>query len=451
MDPFLCLAALLPLASLLLLLLRGWPVGRAAAACCLLAAGGGLAWFDGSIWLLAEAALLGSRHAIPIISVVFLTLLLYAWAERSGALRRLQQLLAGCSADRTVQALVIGWLFVHVLQGISGFGVPVLVGAPLLLKVGLAPARAVIIALLGQCWGNTFGTLGLAWDGMMQQVMLAPPAAGTALWLASSYLLLVCIATGWGIAWLAGGWQGFRRTFWLVLLLGIVQGEGQTILAAWNPELANLLASLLGLGAFLLIRSLQIRRKQRFVACPPQAGFAGDGAAAGCITWLQPEALPGCLRYACRRTWPVAISILLLLILSEIMAVTGQTRALASGLAAVAGSRYLAAASLVGLLGSFMTASNLSSNILFASFQQQMAVLLQLAPAKLLALQTAGGAVGTLLSPSNILLGTTAAGIAGREREVLRATLPAALLLASGFGLLALAAEVVNQNWTPRG
>ena len=147
----------------------------------------------------------------------------------------------------------------------------------------------------------------------------------------------------------------------------------------------------------------------------------------------------------------MAISILLLLILSEIMAVTGQTRALASGLAAVAGSRYLAAASLVGLLGSFMTASNLSSNILFASFQQQMAVLLQRAPAKLLALQTAGGAVGTLLSPSNILLGTTAAGIAGREREVLRATLPAALLLASVFGLLALAAEVVNQNWTPRG
>ena len=166
-------------------------------------------------------------------------------------------------------------------RGISGFGVPVLVGAPLLLKVGLAPARAVIIALLGQCWGNTFGTLGLAWDGMMQQVMLAPPAAGTALWLASSYLLLVCIATGWGIAWLAGGWQGFRRTSWLVLLLGLVQGEGQTILAAWNPELANLLASLLGLGAFLLIRSLRIRRQAAFCCLSAPGRIRGGWSRGG--------------------------------------------------------------------------------------------------------------------------------------------------------------------------
>lgn len=55
----------------------------------------------------------------------------------------------------------------------------------------------------------------------------------------------------------------------------------------------------------------------------------------------------------------------------------------------------------------------------------------------LLALQTAGGAVGTLLSPSNVLLGTTAAGIAGQEGKVLRGTLPVALLFCAVFGLLA--------------
>lgn len=52
------------------------------------------------------------------------------------------------------------------MQGITGFGVPVAVGAPLLLGIGVSPAWAVILPLLGQAWGNTFGTLAAAWDAL---------------------------------------------------------------------------------------------------------------------------------------------------------------------------------------------------------------------------------------------------------------------------------------------
>ena len=111
---------------------------------------------------------------------------------------------------------------------------------------------------------------------------------------------------------------------------------------------------------------------------------------------------------------------------------------MAEGLATLTGKGYLLAAPGVGLLGSFMTASNLSSNILFAAFQQQMGTILHLPVEQLLALQTAGGAVGTLLSPSNVFLGTSTAGIAGQEGIILRQTLLIAVICCMLFALAAL-------------
>ena len=69
--------------------------------------------------------------------------------------------------------LAMGWIFESFLQGITGFGVPVAVGAPLLIGIGVKPLWAVIIPLIGQAWGNTFGTLGAAWDSLAMSAGLA--------------------------------------------------------------------------------------------------------------------------------------------------------------------------------------------------------------------------------------------------------------------------------------
>ena len=39
----------------------------------------------------------------------------------------------------------MGWIFESFLQGITGFGVPVAVGAPLLIGIGMKPVWAVVI------------------------------------------------------------------------------------------------------------------------------------------------------------------------------------------------------------------------------------------------------------------------------------------------------------------
>ena len=83
------------------------------------------------------------------------------------------------------------------------------------------------------------------------------------------------------------------------------------------------------------------------------------------------------------------------LVLANIMSGTGQTAALAGGFSAVFGPYYAALAALVGMLGSFITGSNMSSNILFGSFQMTTAELVGLQPAPILAAQTVGGSAGS--------------------------------------------------------
>ena len=120
-------------------------------------------------------------------------------------------------------------------------------------------------------------------------------------------------------------------------------------------------------------------------------------------------------------------------IMSKIMDGTGQTVVLANGIASVMGKVYVILAPFVGLLGTFMTGSNMSSNILFGGFQMTTANLLKVNASAILGAQSAGGAIGSAVSPSKIILGTTTAGILGKEGEVLKKiialTVPATIVI----------------------
>lgn len=72
-------------------------------------------------------------------------------------------------------------------------------------------------------------------------------------------------------------------------------------------------------------------------------------------------------------TMPSGIAVIGLVIMSRIMGGTGQTDVLADGISRVLGKAYAILSPVVGLIGTFMTASNMSSNILFGAFQSTTA------------------------------------------------------------------------------
>ena len=120
-----------------------------------------------------------------------------------------------------------------------------------------------------------------------------------------------------------------------------------------------------------------------------------------------------------------------------IMDQAGMTYLLAMGLSRTLESAFPFLSPFIGLLGAFMTGSNTNSNVVFAGLQQQTATLLGLPATVILAAQTTGGSLGSMLAPAKIIVGCSTAGLAGEEGQVLRRTIAYGLVITAVIGAIA--------------
>lgn len=141
-----------------------------------------------------------------------------------------------------------------------------------------------------------------------------------------------------------------------------------------------------------------------------------------------------------RSAVPSSIGIAAMVGFAVAMANSGMTYVLAAGLGTAAGPLYPLVAPYIGLLGAFMTGSNTNSNVVFAPLQQQAAILLGMNVLVILAAQTAGGSLGSMLAPAKLIVGASTAGLAGQEGKVLKKTLWPGLIIAGVVAVLALLA-----------
>ncbi len=153
---------------------------------------------------------------------------------------------------------------------------------------------------------------------------------------------------------------------------------------------------------------------------------------------LQPGGTKAALRATLRSSVPTSIGIVAMVGLSALMDHTGMTLLLAQALSTAMGPVYPLVSPLVGMLGAFATGSNNNSNVLFATLQQNAAFILGIDQRLLIAAQTTGGSLGSMIAPAKILVGCSTVGLVRREGEVLRLTLPYGIAIGLGVGLLAL-------------
>ena len=108
----------------------------------------------------------------------------------------------------------------------------------------------------------------------------------------------------------------------------------------------------------------------------------------------------------------------------------------------VFGSLYPLVSPWIGLLGAFMTGSNTNSNVVFGVLQQETAQLAGLSAALILAAQTTGGAIGSMIAPAKILVGCSTVGLSGQEGPVLKVTLRYGLVITGIIGIITLLASL---------
>ncbi len=498
-----CLA-LVPLLVILVLMVRfRWGAARAGPAGWLAGVGLAAMRFGAGPELLSQAQAKASFLALDVLMIVWGAFLLYRVAEEAGAIRHLGDALPHLTRDRGLQALLIGWAFASFLQGVGGFGVPVVVTAPILLGLGFSPLASVLIPSVGHSWSVTFGSLASSFQALVATTGLP----GETMAAASALLLgLAGILCGLLVCYLADGWPGLRRLTPSVLVLGVTMGAVQFWLAThhlWN--IAGFGGGLAGLVVGLTLA--RVRREPRLPSEPPSdgrlvglalsaylaliaitlvvqlvppvrgtlskvvlqlalpavstaRGFHTPAEQGLCIFplrhagavlalaslmaylifqragWFRPGALRRILLGTVRGVMPSSLSIVSMVSLAVVMSYAGMTDVLAQGLARASGSAFPLVAPWIGALGAFVSGSNTSSNLLFATLQLRTGELLGLRLPWVLAAQTAGGAVGSVVAPTKVVVGVSSAEQTVGEGEVMRHLLLYVALLTAAISLM---------------
>jgi lactate permease len=142
---------------------------------------------------------------------------------------------------------------------------------------------------------------------------------------------------------------------------------------------------------------------------------------------------------------PTSLGIVSMVCFALIMDHCGMISILAEGISRLFGGIYPFFAPWIGLLGAFMTGSNTNSNVVFGVLQQQTAELAGISTALILAAQTTGGALGSMIAPAKIIVGCSTVGLAGKEGPVLKATLRYGIMITGMIGLVTLAAAAMGR------
>lgn len=526
---FTWMMALLPIILLLVLMVKFQvPAMKAAPLGLLVSLVTAVAIYKAGPGLLIYESIKGAWSAMVVLVVVWTAILLYEMVNEANAFQIFRKGLQKATPNELLQILIIGRVFVSFLQGITGFGVPVAVGTPLLIGLGVNPIWAICICLLGHAWGNTYGTLAVAWDALVLQTGIASDPAvliRTGLW-ATAIIWVWNFVTGIAICWMYGKWEGLKKGFFAVAVLSLVQGGGQIAMSAFNSTLACFVPCCISFAAVLILSRMKmysspwkiedsqvmnreteggadgseeadkdlpsmtfhqafspyyaltiitlfvllvgpvknfLGRWQIGLSFPETStgyGFTNEAVASfspfAPLThaafflllsalfgyfyfsrngWIKQGGGKAAFQRTNKKTLPSAIAVTGFIVMSKIMGGTGQTSVLAQGIADVLGRGYIILSPIVGMLGSFMTSSNMASNILFSNFQYTTAKLLGLDVAAVLGAQTAGGSIGATMCPGNIVLGTTTGGVSGSEGVVLRKVLPISVAMAVGVGV----------------
>lgn len=436
--------------------------------------------------------------ALTILWIILPALAIYRLQTETGAVDSLRFGLRELSSDPRLTALVVAWFFALLLEGAAGFGTSAALAAPFLMAIGMSPLTAVTAAMLGHVIGVTFGAVGtpivpmVAASGLEPVELSASVALQAALvgWTVPIVVSLIIARAypqqrphpGW-LRW--GLCLGAALAFLIPYLLiatfvgpelptlgGAIVGGAVFIVGirrwaahdepavdggASGMGLARAMAPYLILVAIVLATRLipPLRDTLQNVAFTWDAAGGTFGGTfqplyhpgtmlliafllGSLVQHAQPAQLGRALAGAARTLVPVAAALIVMLGLARVMVHAGMVDAIAAAAADAVGGAWPLLSPSVGALGTFVTGSATASNALFSDLQVATANAIGQDVAMILGAQDVGAALGNAIAPHNLIAAAAIVGLAGRESEILRRTLPVTVPLVVAAGAVAL-------------
>jgi lactate permease len=423
-----------------------------------------------------------------ILWIIFPALGIYEYQRQTGGTERIGEWLATVSSSPQIVVLLVAWFFAIFLEGAAGFGTPVALAAPMLVALGFAPLKALVLALIGHAAGVSFGAVGTPIVPLLEAATVDPHALALIIILMNATLGVFLALLLHRLA--AGDGDQTDKPSPLAAVAAAVLFFIPAAALAWfvGPELPTLGGALIGAVLFAWLARGRFTRDVSHSAPPstdliraampyltviafilatrllPPAGllrgvsiewsladrFRGAVApfyhpgtmlmlallAAAAINRSGAASLRSSLGKAANRLPGVALALVAVLSMARLMVHGGMIDALALGAERLLKDNWVLAVPLVGALGSFVTGSATTSNIIFADFQVATAAATGISPVLALAGQGFGSAIGNIIAPHNIVAGAATVGLIGREGDVIRRTLPVCLVYAAAGGAL---------------
>jgi lactate permease len=446
-------------------------------------------------WISQAKGLIFSTY---VLLVLWSALLLYNFNNKIGGIPALTQWLQAKIPDPTLLKILLAWAFTGILEGIAGFGLPIAVAAPMLAGLGVPPLVAVVASAIGNTWSVSLGNMGMVFQVLtgisgLEEMVLVPTIA--------LMMGIACILTGLAVASVLGEIRKWKEVIIIGIFMAMVQyglaAIGLIPLSAFgaavsgitlgmviskktpvnNPKLPiskPLIATFLSYGFLVVLMLLifingpirdvlfPILWRYPFPEVSTLLGYVTPAGYGQIFRWFAyPATLISIailasfvifrkLRVATSETFaqafkdtvhsagPATIGIISTVGLAMVMDHSGMTFLIAQGLSDLTGRFFPIVSPLVGMLGSFATGSNSNSNVLFVSLQKNVAAIIAISPVILVAAQTAGGSLGSMIAPAKLIIGCSTVNMAGKEGLVLRKTLPYGIGIALVIGITGL-------------
>lgn len=440
--------------------------------------------------------LYGALKAIsPILIIILMAIFSYNVLLKTGKMEIIKQQFSSISADKSIQVLLLTWGFGGLLEAMAGFGTAVAIPAAILISLGFKPIFSATVSLIANSVATAFGAIGTPVLVLAKETNLNVQVLSTNVVLQLSILmflipLVLLFLTNPKV-------KSLPANVFLALLVGGVSLAGQYVAARYmGAESPAIIGSILSIVVIVVYGKLTAAKGGKARANTLKAGEVlnawsiylfillliiitsplfpslrttlennwitrislplKDSTLDYTISWLTHAGvllfigtlIGGLIQGATVKElfvvlWNTVkqlkktfITVICLVGLSTIMDMAGMISVIATALATATGSLYPLFAPVIGCLGTFITGSDTSSNILFGKLQASVAGHIQVSPDWLSAANTVGATGGKIISPQSIAIATSAGNQQGKEGEILKAAIPYALVYVAITGVV---------------
>lgn len=405
---------------------------------------------------LACSFLYGALKAVsPILIIIVMAIFSYNVLLKTRKLEIIKQQFTSISTDKSIQVLLLTWGFGGLLEAMAGFGTAVAIPAAILISLGFKPVFSAVVSLIANSVATAFGAIGTPVLVLAKETSLDVQNLSTNVVLQLSVLMFLIPLV---LLFLTDPkLKSLPKNLFLALLVGGVSLTSQYMAARYmGAESPAIIGSILSIIVIVIYGKLTAPKEERarknplrtkdilnawsiyllillliILTSPLFPGLrhtlennwvtrislpVGDSTLNYTISWLTHAGvllfigtfIGGLIQgagvkemftvlwHTVKQLKKTFITVICLVGLSTIMDTAGMIAVIATALATATGSLYPLFAPVIGCLGTFITGSDTSSNILFGKLQASVAGHINVSPDWLSAANTVGATGGKI-------------------------------------------------------